>query len=252
MPDQRCKGDLHTGARCRCSRARPGEAISIRGPCTRCHERRCKTHCRCGRQGTATGRSAARPSRILGVLRAAPVPRLANFAARPVGAPAALGFQVLSVSLWWASLLKEVKKASSEILVASYIFDHPALTRALVQKLSGRDAFAVVVLVDKEQFDTRACYHQRPRLAELHAAVAAVYLCRGNPPLGSFHTKTVCIDKRSAYFGSANLTKKSADNDELTTRVVGTPVADILSRVEAARRRGSLWGARRRLDDDCT
>ena len=77
------------------------------------------------------------------------------------------------------------------------------LTRALVQKLSGRDAFAVVILVDKEQFDTRACYHQRPRLAELHAAGAAVYLCRGNPSLGFFHTKTVCIDKRSAYFGNA-------------------------------------------------
>ena len=121
------------------------------------------------------------------------------------------------------------------------MFDHPALTRALVQKLSGRDAFAVVVLVDKEQFDTRACYHQRPRLAELHAAGAAVYLCRGSPPLGSFHMKTVCIDRRSAFTGSANLTKKNAENDELTTRVVGPPVADILCRVEAARRRGSLW-----------
>jgi len=136
--------------------------------------------------------------RVLRVLRAAPAPRPANFAARPVGVPAALGFQVLSVSRWWSSLLEEVRNASSEVLVASYVFDHPALTHALVQKLSGRDAFTVVVLVDKEQFDTRACYHQRPRPAELHAAGAAVYLCRGSPPLGSFHMKTVCIDKRSA------------------------------------------------------
>ena len=116
-----------------------------------------------------------------------------------------------------------------------------SLAARLVQKLSGRGAFAVVVLVDKEQFATRACYHQRPRLAELHAAGADVYLCRGSPPLGAFHMKAVCIDKRSAFTGSANLTKKSAENDELTTRVVGPPVADILWRVEAARRRGSLW-----------
>ena len=169
MPAQCCKGDLHTGARCRLSRVRPGEAISIRGPCRKCNERRCKTHCRCGRQGTAVGRSAARPTRVVQrVLRAAPAPRPAHFAARPVGAPAALGFQVLSVSLWWSSLLQEVQNAASEVLVASYVFDHPALTRALVQKLSGRGLFAVSVLVDKEQFDTRACYHQRPRLAELH------------------------------------------------------------------------------------
>ena len=241
MPAQWCKGDLHTGARCQLSRVRPKQAISIRGPCSKCGERRCKTHCRCGRQGTATGRSAPRPTRIQTVIRAAPVRRPADFAARPVGAPAALGFQVLSVSLWWSSLLQEVQHATSEVQVASYIFDHPLLTRALVQKLSGGGAFAVSVLVDKEQFDTRACYHQRPRLAELHRAGAAVYLCRGSPPLGSFHMKTVCIDKRSAFTGSANCTKKSADNDELTTRVVGPPVADILWRVENARRRGSLW-----------
>ena len=175
------------------------------------------------------------------MLRAAPVPRLANFAARPVGAPAALGFQVLSVSLWWASLLKEVKKASSEILVASYIFDHPALTRALVQKLSGRDAFAVVVLVDKEQFDTRACYHQRPRLAELHAAGAAVYLCRGNPPLGSFHTKTVRTSRRRAQITTSS------------RRAWSVPPWLTFSRVSKLRDAVALsGGARRRLDDDCT
>ena len=43
-----CRGVLHTLAKCKCSRAHPGKPTSIKGPCSKCGERRCRSHCRCG------------------------------------------------------------------------------------------------------------------------------------------------------------------------------------------------------------
>ena len=37
----RCRGVIHTHTPCRMSRAHPGQAIQIRGPCARCGERFC-------------------------------------------------------------------------------------------------------------------------------------------------------------------------------------------------------------------
>ena len=57
-----CVGIIHSGLQCTLSRKHPGQPISLRAPCTRCHERRCRTHCRCGRTGTAVGRAGGRPA----------------------------------------------------------------------------------------------------------------------------------------------------------------------------------------------
>ena len=57
----KCEGYFPSGRTCKASRSQPGQKVCIKGPCLKCRERRCKSHCRCGRQGTAIGRSAARP-----------------------------------------------------------------------------------------------------------------------------------------------------------------------------------------------
>ena len=57
----KCEGYFPSGRPCKASRSQPGQKVCIKGPCGKCRERRCKSHCRCGRQGTAIGRSAARP-----------------------------------------------------------------------------------------------------------------------------------------------------------------------------------------------
>ena len=58
----RCRGVIHTHTPCRMSRAHPGQAIQLRGPCSRCGERRCRSHCRCARNGNLIGQSAGRPA----------------------------------------------------------------------------------------------------------------------------------------------------------------------------------------------
>ena len=105
----------------------------------------------------------------------------------------------------------------------------------------GGSTFALEVLVDREAFVTRGARRQRPRLNELRRAGAQVYLCRGTPPLGAFHVKAAVLDRRVCFTGSANFTEKSLDNCELTMRIVGPQVTDILETVGAARGRAMLW-----------
>ena len=142
--------------------------------------------------------------------------------------------------------MQAVESATSEIVVASYMFDHAALAHALVCRLSRQAALSVSVLVDLAAFNERTSRHQRPRLVALRNAGAKIYLCRGKrPPLGIFHMKSISFDRRCVFTGGANFTEKSLDNEELTMRIVGPPVADILIRVELARRQGRLccsWG----------
>ena len=57
----RCCGVIRTGAKCKLSRVQPGKAILIAGPCKKCGERRCNTHCACGRGGKLAGRKQPRP-----------------------------------------------------------------------------------------------------------------------------------------------------------------------------------------------
>ncbi len=147
---------------------------------------------------------------------------------------------VLPMREWLAALLLLVRSAM-EIVVASYHFDHPSLTQALLQRLGSRAPADVVVLVDHGAYVERACYRMRARLEELRRAGARVYLCRGDPPLGAFHMKAVVLDRRWLFTGSANLTSKSSSNVELCLRICGPPVGEVLTTLEEVRGRGQLW-----------
>ncbi len=212
----------------------------MRYKCPRCRERRCRTHCRCGRDGSAQGRRAPRPQakpKAMPKAQAAPPAAVAA----PVGRPAALAVEVLGTRAWWDRLLREIRDAA-EVALASYIVDHEALCELLLRRLEGRDDFALAVLVDNETFLQRTAFYQRPRLERLRRAGAEIRLCRGPvQPYGSFHMKAIVLDRRVAFTGSANATQKSLQNTEVTMRLVGPPVAAILAEIQAARVRGALW-----------
>ena len=217
MPASACVGIFRSDELCTLSRANPGEAISIRGPCGTCGEMRCRTHCRCGRHGEAVGRSAGRPSakaKAKAKTKARPTSSRTTameedttLALNPVGRQPGLGLEVLPVSTWWTHLLEEVQPARS-IVLATYMFDHTALHTRLLACLRG--GAVLTVLVDREAFQRRTAVQQRPRLLELHRAGAQGFICRGEPPLGCFHVKALCLDRRVVFTGSANFTHKSS------------------------------------------
>ena len=130
---------------------------------------------------------------------------------------------------------------ADEVLVATFLFDHSGLTDLLLRRLRSRSPCVVTILVDREGMAERTCRHQRPRLQELRAAGADVYLCRGPGRFGRLHLKALCGDRRTAFTGSANLTEKSLQNEEMHLKMVGPPVPSILEQILRAQRRGDLW-----------
>lgn len=168
---RRCEGDLRTGADCELKKDGSGEKCTLNSACDKCREWRCKTHCRCGRQGTATGRSAARSrSRPQAKAKAKPQARPAQpqevVALRPRGRPASLATDVFDDGSWRARLLEDISGASS-VLVASYTYDDPDFQAAFLKRLRGRAGFSLELMVDLQTFEARTCRHQRPRLLEL-------------------------------------------------------------------------------------
>ena len=249
MPEAFCQGVFRSAQPCTLSRARRGGAISIRGPCQRCGERRCRTHCRCGRTGSATGWAAGRPAPKVAAARPAPAATVATSSpaalaetqvVAPRGRPAALGLEVLTTTAWWAVLLQAVSGAS-EVLAASFLFDHSGLTDTLLRRLRGRVPFSVTLLVDAEGLRQRTSRHEQPRLRALRDAGAQVYLCSGQGRNGRLHLKALCVDRRTVFTGSANLTDKSLENEELHLKLVGEPVLSVLAQLLRARSRGALW-----------
>ena len=130
---------------------------------------------------------------------------------------------------------------AQNVLVASYSFDHVGVFDCLCRLLRKRPRPSVRLVVDEELFGARTTRGQRSKLHDLRELGAAVYLGGGSTPLGSLHAKGVVINKRVAFFGSANLTQKSLQNAELTFRATGPPVADVTASLEAAVQRAKLW-----------
>ena len=236
MVAQNCRGVIHTGAACRLSRAHPGQAISIRGTCIRCVERRCRSHCRCGRQGTAVGLQAGRPGAGPAPIHVVPPVAVPG----PVGAPNNLAVEVLPTLAWFRKMIFEISVAD-EVLISSLMMDYKPLVDELLRRLGGHAAFEAAIMVDRQAFQDRLCYHQRPRLDALRRAGAGVYLCRGSPPLGRLHTKAVLIDRRYGYVGSANLTQKSLSNTEFVMRVVGPPADKLHESLVLVKNGGVRW-----------
>ena len=52
------------------------------------------------------------------------------------------------------------------------------------------------------------------RIQELRQAGASVYVCRGQGKVGSYHFKSIVVDRRWLSCGSLNVTRKSLDNEE--------------------------------------
>jgi hypothetical protein len=227
-------------------------AVQLRGKCKRCHEKRCRSHCRCARQGTLIGRQCARPSAVAKAKpKAAPAPRVvranqALAAAAPlVGRPAAPRTDLLKKEEWWRRMLEEVNAATS-VVVASLSFDHTGLYECFLRRLQGRQPFTLRMLVDEESFNSKDTKQQHPRLRECAAFSqrTRVYLCRGEPGsrLGRFHAKALVVDGRSMFCGSSNYTNKSLQNFEFPLlRVAGPLVAEALQELSEAQGRGRQW-----------
>ena len=164
---------MRSHLKCRLARDGSKNAICLNKACKRCREWRCRSHCRCGREGTATGRAAARPCAAAAVQRAgakaAPrPPQLAveALATNPVGRPATTSADVFADNSWRQGALEEVAKAS-KVLLASLSYDDPAFQEVFLKRLRGRAPFSLEVCVDAERFTQRGTVHQRPRLEEL-------------------------------------------------------------------------------------
>ena len=242
MPPHFCEGIYGTHLSCKLSRTNPDGPISIRGKCKNCGEKRCRTHCRCGRHRTVHGREAGRPApdhRPPPAAPAAPAaPAQRPQPVAPVGRPAAVSAVVLSTTRWWTQLLADVGRAS-EVSLTTLVYDHPELTNVFLDRLRG-GAFELVLVVDRESFEAQppVSREQAARLRALRRAGAEVVLCRGFGRLGRLHSKALVCDRRVAYCGSANFTAKSSANDELCLCLRGPPVADVLALNTRARLRG--------------
>ena len=132
-------------------------------------------------------------------------------------------------------------RGAGEVMVATYMYDHPELHKALIRRLGQRSTFSLIVMVDKEAFGGQTPYFQRSRLAALRENGATVYLCRGERGQGSYHRKALVIDRRYSYSGGANYTRKSTDNKELVYRIAGPPVDATVALLSSDQRDGCVW-----------
>lgn len=102
------------------------------------------------------------------------------------------------------------------------------------------------VLVDRRANREAPPEQQRQRLVELDDKGAHVYLCSGRGRWGRLHMKTVAVDRRVTYIGSANYTGKSKDNLEMVVRLTGSPAAAVQGRIRRILR-GKEPAARRSI-----
>ena len=153
------RGVIHSRIPCTLSRKHPGTAISLRGPCSCCGERRCKSHCKCARNWTAVGRAGPRPAPKA---VAAPLPKAKAkpkaapkaavvpppvVVAGPVGPMPRLSMERLRPLEWYRAMVAAVGNAG-QVFSGSYQYDHVALTDMFLRRVSSRPAFELILLVD--------------------------------------------------------------------------------------------------------
>lgn len=139
-----------------------------------------------------------------------------------------MAVETLRDAEFFRRLLRDLTDAR-EIKISALCIDHGGFCAALLRKLN-REAAAVSICVDLNFYNRRTSVSQRPRLLELQAAGAQVYLCGPRRAGGHHHTKAVVFDSHIAYLGGANLTNAAHfNNTELMLRLTGPPVADIES-----------------------
>lgn len=232
-----CQGCYPSGRTCRASRSHPGQKATIKGPCSKCHERRCRRHCQCYRTGVAIGRSAPRSGRA----EAAPCPSVEpsppQFSVVPIGRPAAPSAQLLDETSFYKDLFAELDGAA-EVHIATFQYDHPGLQQKLLRGLRG--GLRVYMVVDKQGSST--CRNMKVRLAELQKAKGHVWWRSGHSHravfgpaaahlAGHMHRKIIVVDKRVGYIGSMNLTRSAETNRESMCKVKGPIVRDLVKAV---------------------
>ena len=222
-----------------CKRGRTGKPV-ILAPryCKVCGEQRCKAHCRCGRRSTHTAHSGPRGGSAAAGPSRPSAPLVAVVA--PVGRASTQTWELLTTETWYRTFCKDVAGAG-QVELGSYVYDNPTVQSALLKRLGDRTAFELNLYVDSEQFSEGVPRLQESRLRQLHSAGARVYLCKGQARQGSYHIKAAVVDRRFLYIGSANFTKKSLANEELTFKLVGPDVLTVLQRMVQHRRTGKLW-----------
>ena len=240
-----CLGVFRSPLKCTLARNKSGAPIVLCRNCVECGEQRCKAHCKCARTGSdkAKGRSGSRGYTETAAQSRARVNVQATspaLVAAPVGRAAPLTCSLLDTNDWYNQCCSDLGVAS-EVELASYVYDHPAVHQKLLQRLRGRRDFTLNVYVDQEQFSKGAARHERGRLCELLAAGANVYMCKGRRGRGSYHCKALVVDRRYLYTGNANLTLQSTNNHELVFKMTGPPVRDVLERLAQHRVAGKLW-----------
>ena len=245
-----------------CTLGKDGGRCQIKR-CPKCKEKRCRTHCRCGRAGKAVGRRAPRrgadpKTRAQPKARArakpASLPLLQAQTSRPIPEaaaeavfahlPVARGLvHTLGDAAWFRPMLYETQKAVSW-MCATLNFDDTDTATLLLRKLKAPGSFECVIVVDEQSHLAGGARGQRALLRQLQTAGATIYLARGNEQAArrlfgeghhhpSMHKKAVVIDDRVAYSGGANVTRKSRCNGELMFRFEGPTVADIASEVRS-------------------
>ena len=158
----------------------------------------------------------------------------------PQGRMPAPSCSLLQVDAFWKQCCQEIA-TSSEVELASYLYDNSSLHKALLKRLNSRQTFSLRVYVDAEMFAGQNPRFQRSRVRELMEAGAGIYLCRGPGRQGAFHCKGIVIDRKVLYCGNANATDKSLCNEEFCLRVTGAPVGQILQRLSMHLKSGRLW-----------
>jgi hypothetical protein len=231
-------------------------------PCSHCKLWRCAHHCDCNvpgkptygrRQGRRAGRSA-RASRGASTRvavataeqdisaeatepshDASPIDALTSVAVR--GRPANLSVVVYGPEdpSWRQRAVKEVRSASSIVVVVTYMYDNEEFDKACKHFLKSGRGRTCVVLVDRQMYDENACKGKEKKMLKgLKEAGADVFFGTGfkgqgrlSRHVGSMHLKDVLIDGRVAYSGSANCTEACAKNAERMFRFTGHPVDDM-------------------------
>ena len=128
-----------------------------------------------------------------------------------------------------------------EVELASYVYDDEEIQKILCRRLRDSSTFSLNVYIDKEKFGGTIPRSQKPRLRDLARLGAQVFVCAGAGSQGAFHVKGVVVDRRALYTGSANLTRKSRDNEEICFRITGPTVQAVLERLARQRQNRSPW-----------
>ena len=270
---------IHTQILCTLARKGDGSPSYRSRPCWKCKEWRCITHCKCGREGTARGRHAARLSPVQAAVpkanavakakaapkaqpkaaphpqaKAAPQPVLQPAVAAPqpvlqpaVVQPAVPETKVHADDAWFNSFLSQLP-TTEEVHASAMMIDDPAFCTGLAAELRKKRGFKVTLVVDRQHYNNATSRFQAPRLQELKKLGASVFLGTGhrgthmygdNAYTGLMHRKAIVLDWITCFVGGANITKSSRKSREIMMEVSGSAVLEVLALILEAKHTGT-------------